>query len=247
MFQDLEGDAALVAPSLREWWQGYLRAHQQRYLDLLGFLEEQNLTEDPAVLEIGSAPGHLTAVLQKIGYALQGVDIAPERMDRFWQKHGLTVTRLDVEQEPWPFEDAAFDLVLFNEILEHLRINPLHALSESARVLRPGGKLLLSTPNITPLHRFHFLLGQDYQGNPVEEFKKLEELGHMGHIRLYSVPEIKAFLQEAGLEVGAVRVGGELLKPGWKATALLFLRYPNWDYFRRFVYVWASKPRTIPK
>ena len=51
----------------------------------------------------------------------------------------------------WPMEDGSFDLVLMSEVMEHLG-DPEHALAESARVLRPGGLLYISTPFAFPLH-----------------------------------------------------------------------------------------------
>ena len=46
---------------------------------------------------------------------------------------------------------ASFDFVLFCEIIEHLLMNPLHALREIHRVLEPGGLLVLTTPNVARL------------------------------------------------------------------------------------------------
>ena len=48
----------------------------------------------------------------------------------------------------WPFADDSFDLVTGMEILEHLALDPYFFFSEAARVLKPGGHLLLTTPNV---------------------------------------------------------------------------------------------------
>jgi hypothetical protein len=53
------------------------------------------------------------------------------------------------ERDPWPYEDDCFDLVTGMEILEHLALDPYFFFSEAARVLKPNGYLLLSTPNVT--------------------------------------------------------------------------------------------------
>ncbi len=55
------------------------------------------------------------------------------------------------EQDRFPFEDATFDVVLFCEILEHLQLDPVRVILEIKRVLKPGGHLVLTTPNVARL------------------------------------------------------------------------------------------------
>lgn len=50
-----------------------------------------------------------------------------------------------------PFEDAAYDLVLNTQVLEHVK-DPAKVCKELARVLKPGGSLFLTTPQSSPLH-----------------------------------------------------------------------------------------------
>jgi SAM-dependent methyltransferase len=58
---------------------------------------------------------------------------------------------VNVENEPLPFDDDTFDVVIFCEVIEHLLTDPLRALREIRRVLRPDGTLLVSTPNVARL------------------------------------------------------------------------------------------------
>lgn len=55
---------------------------------------------------------------------------------------------LDLEFAPLPADDESFDMVLCCEVLEHMEIDPMYMLSEVNRVLKPGGRMLLTTPNI---------------------------------------------------------------------------------------------------
>jgi SAM-dependent methyltransferase len=57
----------------------------------------------------------------------------------------------NIEQDAFPFDDQTFDVVLFCEILEHLHLDPVGVLREIGRVLKPGGRLVLTTPNVSRL------------------------------------------------------------------------------------------------
>lgn len=54
---------------------------------------------------------------------------------------------VDLEYTPLPADDESFDMVICCEVLEHMEIDPMYMLAEVNRVLKPGGKLLLTTPN----------------------------------------------------------------------------------------------------
>ncbi len=57
----------------------------------------------------------------------------------------------NIESERFPFEDSSFDVVIFCEIIEHLLMDSATVLREIKRVLKPNGKLVLSTPNVARL------------------------------------------------------------------------------------------------
>jgi SAM-dependent methyltransferase len=76
----------------------------------------------------------------------------PASEDSFLQnaRHGARypfhVDRFDIEG-PFPYDDGHFDIVIFTEVLEHLSRDPLQTMAEINRITKPGGYLLLSTPN----------------------------------------------------------------------------------------------------
>jgi SAM-dependent methyltransferase len=63
----------------------------------------------------------------------------------------LHFDHFNIELERFPYRDTEFDIVLFCEIIEHLTQDPVHALKEIKRILKPGGILILTTPNVSRL------------------------------------------------------------------------------------------------
>jgi ubiquinone/menaquinone biosynthesis C-methylase UbiE len=66
-------------------------------------------------------------------------------------KEEVGFSQVDLEQQPFPHPDATFDVVVINQVLEHLK-NIYLPLSEIHRVLRPGGHAIVSVPNVTAFH-----------------------------------------------------------------------------------------------
>ena len=235
-----EQDSVLVPEQYRNWWSEYLRIHRKRYKTLLAFIDEED--KSSKLLDIGCAPGHFTILLKLMGYNIEGVDINPDRMGNLWQKYSISAHKIDVEQEPLPYLDNSIDVAFFAEMLEHLRINPIFTLREIYRILKPGGRMILSTPNITLYLRLLVLLGVSYQGDPVEEFSNLEKLGHMGHIRLYDTKEILHLVKHVGFTVTSYKYKGKPL--GGKKALLVSLLCPIPRNRNRLIYVIAHKKIT---
>ncbi len=199
IFSGLEEDIRLLTPKFSEYSRGYLINHKERYLNDLNFIEKHY--EKGPILEVGGHPFHFTYFLNKLSYDIVSVDIDPTRAEVIVDKNGLNVVRCDIETEPLPFDDGTFQMVLFNEIFEHLRINPIATLEEVNRVISPGGIMMLTTPNLYALHTVvNYLIGRGIR-KPYNQFNSLRTLGHMGHVREYSVKEIKVFLENTGYEV----------------------------------------------
>lgn len=106
----------------------------------------------------------------------------------------------DIQQ--LPFSDAAFDTIISCETVEHVP-DPARAVCELARVLRPGGRLLLTTPNYLStigLWRLYLpLRGRRFSecGQPINQFTL--------------IPRTLAWLRRAGLRVVAVDAIGHYL------------------------------------
>lgn len=157
------------------------------------------------ILDVGSSPFHLLYCLKKMECNDTGVDINPSKLKKFYSKYNLTVKKCNVEVEKLPFSDNSFDLVILDQVFEHLIVNPIFTLKEINRVLKHKGVLFLSTNNLYAIHKiFMFFLGRSFN-DAYDEFVKLYTCGYTGHIREYSTKEIKKFLHKTNFRVIGIR------------------------------------------
>ena len=99
----------------------------------------------PRVLDVGCGEGRFAAELARRGFAVVGVDVAEEPLRRARAREPGLELRIVPAEGRWPLADASFDLVWAGETIEHVA-DTVGWLSEVHRVLRAGGRLLLSTP-----------------------------------------------------------------------------------------------------
>lgn len=159
---------------------------------------------DPGdVLDIASGDGVLAELLAPhsdryvcLDASRRVVNAASERL----RVHG-NVEVHEGDMHALPFEDASFDLVVMMHALTYAA-KPQQAVSEAARVLRPGGRLLLSS------------LGKHAHAAAVEPF---------GHLNLgFSHKELQKFIEKAGLELqDAGTVTRERRPPHFEVVALI--------------------------
>ena len=97
-------------------------------------------------LDYGCAEGGYTEAILAAGAAtVSGVDVAEDRIEAAIEGHPNVTFRV-INDGVVPFPDMSFDGILMNEVFEHVNDEKL-ALSEARRVLRPGGYLILMSPN----------------------------------------------------------------------------------------------------
>ena len=112
------------------------------------------------ILDIGCADGSLSLVFKEVLRAKEvyGLDISTEYLQEA-RKRGVKTFQVDVNQDRFPFQANSFDVIIASEILEHC-ILPANLLREAYRVLKTGGYLILSTPNLASFYdRFLLLFG----------------------------------------------------------------------------------------
>lgn len=144
------------------------------------------------LLDIGCGHGEFGALLKSHGWTVAGVDLDPLQIAGA-SSRGLEATLCDLTHG-LPHPDGRFDAVYAGELIEHL-VDTDAFLVEVARVLRPGGVFVLTTPNLASFeNRVRLLLGiypiwVDYR------------LGGMGHVRAYTPQILRRQLAAHGLVV----------------------------------------------
>ncbi len=134
------------------------------------------------VLDLGCRSGALTRHFLE-GNSVVGLDVDPTALEKA-AALGIEPVQANVE-EPLPFEDASFDVVVAGELFEHLQF-PDALVREVRRVLRPGGVLAGSVPNAFRVQsRLRFLRGRPPEDDPT-------------HLRMFSPTALRELL--AGFE-----------------------------------------------
>jgi SAM-dependent methyltransferase len=158
------------------------------HLDLIGrwapLLEGQRILKTDSFEEAFGSDAFLDALATRARFAA-GMDISAEIASRAKRRFpGLAFAAADIVS--LPFKNAAFDLVVSNSTLDHLvSQDVLRGLKELARVLRPGGGLILTLDNKhNPLHIFSHWMRRVF--------------GWFYTDRCYSVPESVALLKKSG-------------------------------------------------
>jgi 2-polyprenyl-3-methyl-5-hydroxy-6-metoxy-1,4-benzoquinol methylase len=118
------GNISANISTLHEWFNSYSRSHRIRLAFDLDYVDRFALPED-LILEVGAIPFILTLGLMQKNYRVVALDISPNRMQNLIDTYKIQVKTCDIETQSFPFEDNTFDMILFNEVFEHLRINPL--------------------------------------------------------------------------------------------------------------------------
>ena len=147
---------------------GYATADLERFLRTLDLVP----TEAQRILEIGANPYFNTLLLRRFrsqasltltNYfngepSIQRQKISFVGFDDRAEEFSADFHNLNIEQHRFPFADGCFDVVVFCEVLEHLTMDPMAALSEISRTLSENGVLVLTTPNAVRLENVIALL-----------------------------------------------------------------------------------------
>lgn len=209
--------------------EAYFRLHRHRYQAILSALDAPN---NAHILEVGVTPGQCTRLLVDAGYRVSGVDLDPMPRQALWKQLGVQVCKMNLERDPLPFADQTFDRIVFSEVIEHLVFSPLPVLREFHRVLVPGGRVLITTPNELYLKSrlwslMHMLTWQSL--DTFDEFRHKMQLEgdarYTTHSRTYTMKELCWVVEQAGFRVVARCYEAAWERVGLEARRLL--RHPQ--------------------
>jgi SAM-dependent methyltransferase len=230
-FADL-WSATVTDPKLMKWGLAYAKNHQPRVaLDV----ELAQSLRPRSVLNIGGAPFLFEHLLHQADPSLQiaSIDLEPERFGAFCQSVPFRIIAGNIETgEGLSDIPGTCDLVVFNQVFEHCRIDLVGLMERMAGFLAPDGKLLITTPNGLSMAGMLRMLQGKTGPALYPEWSKLEHLGHMGHVREYSLGELDIFFRKCGFTVERAeyrRFPGERSSPRslvWKTIAMAERRIP---------------------
>ncbi len=137
------------------------RSKKEIYLDLDNFLKK-NYKKEKKVLDIGCGSGIYINLAKRIGYFVKACDYNPKNCIYDYIK----VDKCDLNEEKLPYSNNEFEIIILTEVIEHI-YNPGFLISEIYRVLKKGGKLYLTTPNLTNIkNKIWFLLFSHFLTHP---------------------------------------------------------------------------------
>ena len=170
------------------------------------------------ILDLGVFPGTWLRILQEYlpGYEIElfgaGLCVPEEFAKTMKEKFNINIFLVNLDPlsaqlknksypNQLPFENESFDFVSSLEIIEHLN-SPVHMLKESLRVLKYGGKILITTPNVTRIGSiFKLLAGRS-------NFERIAPLDYYDdsnecrpHVWEYTMGELTCLLKECGYVV----------------------------------------------
>lgn len=211
-----------LEPTSERMFEEYRASSPQSYLIYLFHIATydyvRELVRGKDVLDFGCGTGYGTARLGDHCAKIVGIDISGEAIEHAvgkYRRDNLTFLKIaPVEERPLPFHDESFDVVLSFQVIEHVRDVTAY-LTEIRRVLRPGGLLVVATPD-----RSSRLL-------------PLQKPWNMWHLREYSESALRGLIGTQFANVTVKKMGGrpdviaiEARRTRWLRWALLPLTLP---------------------
>jgi 2-polyprenyl-3-methyl-5-hydroxy-6-metoxy-1,4-benzoquinol methylase len=170
-------------------------------------LVQKYVSSGALVLDLGAGAGAFSTRLVHRGYSVVASDIDPEK----WIPVDIPFIRLNIDAGIYASLQQEFDAACCLEVIEHVE-NPWNLLREMRKVIRPGGHLILSTPNITSFFsRLVFL-----RTGLFHQFSEAD-LSY-GHINPLSAFELQIIANQTGWRILEIRPGGYL--PVFDLTSL---------------------------
>lgn len=136
------------------------------------------------LLDVGCGKGSFIARMREQGWDVEGLEVDADAVEYARSKSGLIVHLGSLENIHFP--DNTFDVITSNHVIEHVH-DPISLIQECLRVLKPGGRLVLATPNIESFGHQYF--GRDWS-----------HLDPPRHLRLFTMQTLRECAVRAGFK-----------------------------------------------
>ncbi len=150
------------------------------------------------IFDVGCGAGIFGAAIKEERSAsveVAGIEIDAEAAQKAASKIDRVITG-DVEKTDLPFPEGYFDVIIYGDILEHL-MDPWNVLKKHKDLLRPGGHVIASIPNIA-----HYKILRDLR-NKEWRYEKAGLLDET-HLRFFTIKSIKRMFIEAGYRIVSI-------------------------------------------
>jgi glycosyltransferase involved in cell wall biosynthesis/SAM-dependent methyltransferase len=194
--------------------RSYIAEHSTRLVKTLELIPEGSA--EKSILEMGAYMQITPALKTRLGYGYVrgcyfgklGITEHKVAETEAGEHFECDIDLFNAELDRFPYADESFDTVVCGELIEHLFGDPMHLMSEINRILKPGGHVLITTPNIASLHGIAAILRRNHPGFFVAYLKPSEDgTVDARHNREYAPAEIYRLMLDAGFEVVTLETG----------------------------------------
>ncbi len=230
-------------PEREAWILSSIAAAGVKLRTLRFILEHGSPEVSPALLDIGAQIGSLAIYATRLGMRSSAVDL-PDFFEKFAKaslKCGVDYRSCDVTTSPLPFAGQSFDYVSYLDVIEHHAHSPKRVLEEIRRVLKPGGCVIISTPNQASIYNRIRLLTGGSVSDPFDYYfeRTAQMTPYPGHHREYVRAELQMALAACELRV----LECEVIDEEVRAAFMLMRREQNGSFFPQ---VWRHRKNLGP-
>lgn len=190
-----------------------LQSNPERLENQIAAVKRHITIAGKKALDIGCGGGLFLSKLKAEGAVVTGVELSDTRAFYAKEKHGFEVIKRIIEDQYWESFHGSFDVVTLWDVIEHVNY-PFATVQAAAKMLKPGGILLIDTPCRDAFyHRFGELTYKLSGGKFPTFLNTMYSAKPFGHKQILSFAEMKGLLEAAGLQVEELNRFHELSFP----------------------------------